>query len=87
MPRANILFKACTELRGFRFEFDGRQLNAILVKKRAESYAEQQMTLRLNRQFNLTDSKGAITEKGAFAVKVKRPPGRIELSVLLKANK
>ena len=40
-----------------------------------------------NCRFNLTDKKGAVTELGAFAVRVKRPSGRIELSFSLKASK
>jgi len=86
LPRANVLFLACTELRGFRFEYGGRQLNAAIARKKAGAPPEQ-MTLRFNRQFNLTDKNGAITERGAFAVKVKRPSGGIELSVLVRGNK
>lgn len=86
MPSANVLFLACTELRGFRFAYDGRQLTATIVRKKAGPPPEQ-MVFRFNRQFNLTDKSGIITERGDFAVKVKRPSGRIELSLLLKANK
>lgn len=86
LPGANVLFLACTELRGFRFEFDGRQINAAIVRKKSEP-ATEQMPLRFNRQFNLTDEDGVVTERGTFDVKVKRPSGGIELSVLVKGNK
>jgi hypothetical protein len=86
MPHANVFFLACTQLRGFRFEYAGRQLGAATVRRKAGPPPEQ-MTLRFNRQFNLTDKDGTITERGALAVKVKRPPGRVEFSVSLKGNK
>lgn len=86
IPRANVLFLACTELRGFKFQYDGRQLNAAIARKKQEAPPEQ-MSFRFNRQFNLTDKTGAVTEEGAFAVRVKRPAGRIEFSLLLRAKK
>lgn len=85
-PHADILFLACTQLHGFRFEYDGRQINATTVRRKAEVTPEQ-MSFRFNRQFNLTDKNGTITEQGAFAVKVKRPSGGIELSVVVKGSK
>ena len=90
MPEAQVLYLACTKLDGFRFEYNGYRLNAETLRRNAsvlQVKPAEQMAFRFNRQFNLTDKNGAITEVGAFAVKVKRPPGRIEFSVSLKANK
>jgi transcriptional regulator with XRE-family HTH domain len=90
MPDAQVLYLACTKLKGFNFEHNGHRMNFQMVRRKGQPLPEkppEQMAFRFNRQFKLTDNKGAVTEKGAFAVKVKRPPGRIEFSVSLKANK
>ncbi|MGO9087012.1 MAG: hypothetical protein ACLP6G_23500 [Terriglobales bacterium] len=88
MPEARVLYLACTKLQGFNFEHNGHRMNVETAGRRPlpEKPAEQ-MAFRFNRQFSLTDKRGAVTELGAFAVRVKRPPGRIELSLSLKANK
>jgi transcriptional regulator with XRE-family HTH domain len=89
-PRAEVLYLACTKLDGFRFSYNGYRINAETVAGNGSSPPEkpaQQLPLQFNRQFNLTDKKGIITEKGAFVVKVKRPSGRIEFSVSLKATR
>jgi hypothetical protein len=89
VPDADVLYLACTKLEGFNFEHDGYRINAERVHRRGALSQKPagQMAFRFNRQFNLTDKKGAVTEIGAFAVRVKRPAGRIEFSVSLKANK
>jgi transcriptional regulator with XRE-family HTH domain len=90
MPEAQILYLACTKLNGFNFEYNGYRINAETVRRKGAATSEtqaEQMTFRFNRQFSLTARNGAITEVGAFAVKVKRPPGRIEFSVSLRANR
>jgi transcriptional regulator with XRE-family HTH domain len=87
-PGAEVLYLACTKLEGFNFSYNGYRINAETVGgngSRPTQKAAEQLPLEFNRQFNLTDKKGAVTEKGAFIVKVRRPPGRIELSVSLKA--
>jgi transcriptional regulator with XRE-family HTH domain len=90
MPDAQVLYLACTRLKGFNLEYNGYRMNFQIVRRKGQPLPQkpaEQMAFRFNRQFNLTDKKGAVTEKGAFAVKVKRPAGRIEFSVSLKADK
>jgi len=89
MPEAQVLYLACTKLDGFRFEHDGFRITAETLRRKGPALQQklaQQMTFRLNRRFNLTDRKGGITEMGALAVKVKRPPGRIEFAVSVRAT-
>ena len=83
VPDAEILYLACTKLPGFHFDFRGQRisaaaLNGLGAEKRER--AAQQLTFHFNRQFNLTDHVGTVT------VRVRRPPGRIELAVSLKAE-
>ncbi len=89
IPGAEVLYLACTKLEGFRFEYNGFRINAELLRRKGvpQEKPAEQMAFRFNRQFNLTAKNGTITEVGTFAVKVKRPLGRIEFSVSLKANK
>jgi hypothetical protein len=90
MPDAQVLYLACTKLKGFNFEHDGHRMNFQIVRRKGQPSGEkspEQMAFRFNRQFNLTDKKGAVTEKGAFAVRMKRPSGRIELSISLKTDR
>ena len=89
MPEAQVLYLACTRLDGFKFEYNGYRINAETVRGNvsAPSLPAEQLTFRFNRQFKLTNREGAVTEQGVFAVKVRRPAGRIEFSVSLKANK
>lgn len=82
-PNAEILYLACTRLPDFYFDYRGKRINATTINghgtKRPETTAEQ-LTLHFDRQFNLTDDAGRVT------VMVKRPPGRIELSVSVDAK-
>ena len=82
-PDAEILYLACTKLPGFYFDYKGYRISAATLNgsgpKRSEKPLEQ-LTLHFDRQFNLTEQAGTVT------VKVKRPPGRIELSVSLEAK-
>jgi hypothetical protein len=90
VPDARVLYLAFTKLDGFKFEHNGYRMIVEAVRQSGEPLPEkpaEQMAFRFDRQFKLTDKKGAVTEVGAFAVRVKRPPGRIEFSVSLKANK
>ena len=90
MPNAQVLYLACTRLDSFKFEHDGFRITAETLRPAGpvlKRTSARQLTFRFNRQFDLTDKSGAITEMGVFAVKVSRPPGRIELSVSLKANR
>jgi len=90
VPRAEVLYLACTRLDGFRFSYNGYRISAESVGgngTRPTQKAAEQLPLQFDRQFNLTDKRGVVTGKGAFVVKVKRPSGRIELSVSLKATR
>ena len=90
VPDARVLYLAFTKLDGFKFEHNGYRMRVEAVRQNGKPLPEkpaEQMAFRFNRQFNLTNRSGVITEKGAFAVKVKRPSGQIELSVLLRASK
>ncbi len=82
-PDAEILYLACTKLPDFYFDYRGKRINATTINghgaKRTETTAEQ-LTLHFDRQFSLTDNAGKVT------VSVKRPPGRIELSVSVDAK-
>jgi len=82
-PNAEILCLACTKLPGFSFVYNGHRINAETLNgngtKPTEKPAEQ-LLLGFERQFNLTGKQGTV------AVKVKRPPGRIEVSLSLEAR-
>jgi len=82
-PDAEILYLACTKLPGFYFDYRGYRISAATLNghraKRRQKPTEQ-LTLHFDRQFSLTE------EAGNVRVKVKRPPGRIELSVSLDAT-
>ncbi len=87
-PGAEVLYLACTKLDGFTFSYNGYRINAETTKgngSRPTARAAEQLSLQFNRQFNLTDKKGNVTEEGAFLFRLKQPSGRIELSVSLKA--
>jgi hypothetical protein len=82
-PNAEILYLACAKLPGFSFDYKGYRISAATLNgqgaKRSEKTTEQ-LTLNFDRQFNLTEQAGSVR------VTVKRPPGRIELSVSLDAT-
>jgi transcriptional regulator with XRE-family HTH domain len=78
--RAELLFLACVEL-GFVFEYEGRSVSAIRpsgVKKNGEA-RRRQLVLPFMRTFELADQNGRIS------LSVKRPSGRVELSLSMKA--
>ncbi len=80
MPNAEMLYLMCVKL-GFALEYNGYRIAAKPVNGRPKAeLPERQMTFTFDRQFNLTEDNGAV------AVKVRRPPGRIELSVSVKAD-
>jgi transcriptional regulator with XRE-family HTH domain len=89
VPGAEVLYLACTRFESFKFEYNGFRISAeTIVRKEAglRPKPPEQMAFTFNRQFNLTDKKGAVTEEGVFTVRVKRPPGHVEVLVSLKAN-
>lgn len=82
-PDAEILYLACTKLPGFYFDYRGYRISAATLdrdgSKRSGEPAKQ-LTFHFDRQFNLTEKTGKVK------VRVKRPPGRIELFVSLDAK-
>ena len=80
MPNAEMLYLMCVRL-GFALEYNGYRIVAKPINGHARAEAaEQQMTFTFDRQFTLTEDNGAV------ALRIRRPPGRIELSVSMKAD-
>ncbi len=80
-PDAEVLYRVCSEL-GFEFDYKGFRITAeILNGNHAEPVEKpaEQLPLEFSGQFDLTDQKGTVS------VSLKRPLGRIELSVYLRA--
>lgn len=77
---AEILYRVCARF-GFEFEYEGYRIRAEKLDGTAVPTVEpQQLQFVFNRKFKL------IEDKGDIRVNVTRPPGRIELSVSLKAD-
>jgi transcriptional regulator with XRE-family HTH domain len=80
-PDAEVLYRICVEL-GFEFEYKGYRISAETLNGNHSEPIEkpaEQLPLEFSGQFDLTDNKGTVS------VSFKRPPGRVELSVYLKA--
>src|SRR5271169_2054117 len=80
-PDAEILYLICAEL-GFEFDYKGYRITAESLNGHHSEPIEkpaEQLPLEFTGQFDLTDHKGTVS------VSFKRPPGRVELSVYLKA--
>jgi hypothetical protein len=75
MP-AEVLAKAC--LLGFELEFEGHLIVATKDGQRLR-VEDKQLHLEFSRELDLTGNGGTV------AVGLKRPPGRVELTVSLKA--
>ena len=79
LPNAEVLAKACTAL-GFQLEYDGKKI--VATKEEAELPAlpkQDQLGLPFDEEFDLSDGERTIS------VSLRRPPGRIEVSLSLKA--
>lgn len=78
-PSAEVLYRACSVL-GFSFDYKGYRISAATLNGRAKTEVKEleQLPLVFAGQFDLTDDKGTVS------VSVKRPPGRIEVSLSLK---
>ena len=80
-PDAEFLYRVCVRL-GFQFRYNGFEISASTLDgdaaKQIESSADQ-LPLDFKRQFNLTNQTGTVT------VSFRRPAGRVEMSVSLKA--
>ena len=82
-PDAEILYLACTKLVGFHFEYNGFRIAAETLNGRGAKPREKpadQLMFDFKRQFNLTSKQGTV------AVKVRRPSGRIEVSLSIDAR-
>ena len=77
---AQVLYLACTRLPGFYFDYAGYRMRAIKLGKKHRAKPTEQLAFSFRRQFDL------VNEAGNVNVRVKRPSGRIELSVSLNAN-
>jgi len=80
-PSAEVLYKLCTQL-GFEFEYNGYKISAVTVngnRPTPSATPAEQLPLEFNRQFDLTEGRGTVS------VRVKRPLGRIEVRLALKA--
>lgn len=81
-PNAELLYLLCSRL-GFSFEYHGYKVTAQAMnghQKPPEKPIEQ-LRITFDSQLNLT------TREGEFFIDVKRPPGRIELSLVLNNSK
>jgi transcriptional regulator with XRE-family HTH domain len=80
-PDAEVLYRVCAEL-GFEFEYKGFKISAETLNGNHATPVEkpaEQLPLEFSGQFDLTDRRGTVS------VSLKRPLGRVELSVYLKA--
>jgi hypothetical protein len=79
-PDAKILYLLCTKL-GFAFEYNGYTISAATLNGNGAKPVEkpiEQLQIEFVGQFNLTD------QQGTASINVKRPPGRIAVTVSLK---
>lgn len=81
-PNAEILYLVCTKFPGFSFVYKDYRISAETLNGSGAKPSEpaEQLPLEFERQFNLTGKQGTV------AVKVKRPPGRIEVSLSLEVK-
>lgn len=84
-PNAELLYLLCSKL-GFGFEYQGYKVTAEAMNgARPKLSAEpiDQLRIAFDGQLNLT------SQEGQFSMDIKRPPGRIEVSLALssKANR
>jgi hypothetical protein len=74
-PLASVLYLACTRLPGFYFEYGGFRLRATKLGRKDRS-VDAQLAFAFQREI----------KAGQVKVKLKKPAGHIELSVLLAAT-
>ncbi|HEV8415362.1 MAG TPA: hypothetical protein VGQ49_17365 [Bryobacteraceae bacterium] len=80
IPSAEVLYLLCSGL-GFTFEYQGFRISAeTITGVKVAHPSEKQLSFEFERQFYLTNDQGAIS------VRIKKPAGRIELSVSLSAE-
>ena len=81
MPNAEILYLLCTKL-DFNFEYRGYKISAATLNGTGTSPIEmppEQLVIQFSGQLNLTQSD----QRKFLSISVKRPPGRMEVSVLM----
>ena len=74
-PASSVLYLACTKFPGFAFEHGGYRLKAVKLGEKRREKPSEQLAFSFYRQI----------KTGKVNVKMKRPPGRIELSLSLGA--
>jgi transcriptional regulator with XRE-family HTH domain len=81
-PNAEILWLACTKLHGFSFVYNGYRISAETLNGKGSKPSPpiEQTSFDFEHQFDLTGKQGTIE------VTVKRPQGRIEVSLSLDAR-
>lgn len=82
-PNAEILYLACTKLKGFYFDYKGYRISAETLNGHRDGKKlnqQSQLEFDFQRQFILTGNTGSVR------IKVKKPPGKFELSVHLDAK-
>jgi hypothetical protein len=77
---AQVLYLACAKLRGFYFDYAGYRMKAVKLGEKYREKPTEQLAFNFRHQFELADRAGNVN------VRVKRPSGRIELSVSLDAR-
>lgn len=78
-PKLEMLYLICTRL-GFAFEYDGYRIRAERLDGTPVSAVESRQLNLFKRKFKLTE------DNGDLRVDFNRPPGRITLSLSLKAD-
>lgn len=73
-PMASVLYLACTKLPGFYFEYGGFRLRATRLGRK-DRRVDSQLAFDFHREI----------KAGRVKVKLKKPAGHVELSVLLAA--
>lgn len=84
-PDLEFLCLACTRLDGFEFEYRGFRISAATLNGNGAKPTQEQpeqLPMDYEGQFDLTGGRGTI---GTVSVSLKRPVGRVELSVELRA--
>jgi hypothetical protein len=79
-PKASVLYLACTKFPRFYFDFGGYRMRAVKLGEKHREKPTGQLAFSFRRQFELADDAGNVN------VRVKKPSGRIELSVSLDAK-
>ena len=79
-PSAEFLYLVCSKLK-FEFEYNGCKISMATLSSNGSRPTKlpEQLPLPFDRQFNLTDDAGTVS------ISIRRPAGKVEVSVSLKA--